>query len=47
MLGGTAGTTDVTDATVVLTTRRFHATVISSELEDLEVLDPTLPAVDC
>ena len=47
VLCGTAGTTDVTDATVVLTARRFHATVISSDRDDLEVLDPTLPVVDC
>jgi len=47
VLCGTAGTTDVIDATVVLTARRFHATVISSDRDDLEVLDPSLPVVDC
>jgi hypothetical protein len=47
VLCGTAGTTDVVDATVVLIARRFHATVISSDRDDLEVLDPTLPVVDC
>lgn len=47
VLCGTAGTTDVIDATVVLIARRFHATVISSDRDDLEVLDPTVPVVDC
>jgi hypothetical protein len=47
VLCGTAGTTDVIDATVVLAARRFHATVISSDRDDLEVLDPSLPVVDC
>lgn len=44
---GEAGTTDVIDASVVLVARRYHATVISSDRADLEVLDPTIPIVDC
>ena len=47
VLCGTAGTTDVIDATVVLTARRHDATVISSDRADLEVLDPTIRVVDC
>ncbi len=47
VLCGTAGTTDVIDATVVLAARRHDATVISSDRSDLEVLDPTIPVVDC
>jgi predicted TIM-barrel enzyme len=44
---GAARTTDVIDASVVLAARRHHATVISSDRADLEVLDPTIPIVDC
>jgi hypothetical protein len=44
---GEAGTTDVIDASVVLAARRHHATVISSDRTDLEVLDPAVPIVDC
>lgn len=47
VLCGTAGTTDVIDASVVLIARRHDATVISSDRSDLEVLDPTIPIVDC
>jgi len=47
VLCGTAGTTDVIDATVVLTARRYDATVISSDRADLEFLDPTIRVVDC
>jgi hypothetical protein len=47
VLCGTAGTADVIDASVVLMARRHHATVVSSDRADLEVLDPTLPIVDC
>lgn len=47
VLCGTAGTTDVIGATVVLTARRYDATVISSDRADLEVLDPTIRVVDC
>ena len=47
VLCGTAGTTDVIDASVVLTARRHEATVVSSDRADLEVLDPTIPVVDC
>jgi predicted nucleic acid-binding protein len=47
VLCGVAATTDVIDASVVLTARRHGATVISSDRADLEVLDPTIPVVDC
>ena len=47
VLCGMAGTTDVIDASVVLTARRYEATVVSSDRADLEVLDPTIPVVDC
>ena len=46
-LCGTAGTTDVIDASVVLTARRYGGAVVSSDRSDLEVLDPTIPVVDC
>jgi len=47
VLCGTAGTTDVIDASVVLTARRYDGTVISSDRSDLEVLDRTIAVVDC
>ena len=47
VLCGTAGTTDVIDASVVLIARRYDATVVSSDRSDLEVLDPTIAIVDC
>jgi len=47
VLCGTAGTTDVIDASVVLVARRHRATVVSSDRADLEVLDPTIAVVDC
>jgi hypothetical protein len=47
LLCGAAGTTDVIDASVVLVARRHGATVISSDRPDLELLDPTIPVVDC
>ena len=47
VLCGAAGTADVIDASVVLAARRHHATVISSDRGDLEVLDPRVPVVDC
>ncbi len=47
MLCGAAGTSDVTDASIVLVARRHDATVISSDRADLEALDPTIPVVDC
>lgn len=46
-LCGAAGTTDVTDASVVLVARRHTASVLSSDRADLEVLDPTIHVVDC
>jgi predicted nucleic acid-binding protein len=47
VLCGSSGTTDVIDASVVLTARRYRAAVVSSDRADLEVLDPTIPVVDC
>lgn len=46
-LCGSAGTADVTDASVVLAARHHHATVVSSDRADLQVLDPQVPVVDC
>ena len=47
VLCGASGTTDVIDASVVLVARRHGATVMSSDRADLELLDPTIPVVDC
>ena len=47
VLCGAAGTSDVIDASVVLSARRHHATVLSSDRADLRRLDPTIPVVDC
>ena len=47
VLCGAAGTADVIDASVVLAARRHHATVISCDRGDLELLDPRVPVVDC
>lgn len=47
VLCGNAGTTDFIDASVVISARRHGATVISSDRADLEVLDPTIPVVEC
>jgi hypothetical protein len=47
VLCGAAGTTDVIDASVVLSARRRGGTVVSSDRTDLERLDPTIPVVDC
>ncbi len=44
---GSAGTSDVVDASVVIAARRHNATVISSDRADLVRLDPTLAVVDC
>jgi len=38
-----AGTSDVVDASVVLVARRERAVVITSDVDDLRALDPTLP----
>ena len=47
VLCGAAGTADVIDASVVLVARQQPATVITSDRSDLEILDPTIPLVDC
>jgi hypothetical protein len=41
-LCGRAGTSDVIDASVVLTARRERAVVVTSDADDLLRLDPTL-----
>jgi hypothetical protein len=47
ILCGEAGATDVIDASVVLAARRHHATVVSSDRDDLRALDSLVPVVDC
>lgn len=47
VLCGSTGTADVIDACVVLAARHHQATVVSSDRADLQVLDPTVPVVDC
>jgi rRNA-processing protein FCF1 len=42
ILCGRAGTSDVVDASVVLTARRERALVVTSDPDDLHHLDPTL-----
>ena len=42
-LCGRARTSDVVDASVVLVARRERAVVITSDIDDLRRLDPTLP----
>ena len=42
ILCGRAGTADVIDATVALTARLEHAVVVTSDVEDICRLDPTL-----
>jgi hypothetical protein len=44
---GSAGTSDVVYASVVIAARRHHATVVSSDRADLIRLDPALAVVDC
>lgn len=39
------GTSDVVDAHVALLARRLHATVLTSDPDDLTALDPTLTLV--
>jgi hypothetical protein len=41
-LCGRVGTTDVVDASVVLVARLEHATVVTSDVNDLRRLDPSL-----
>jgi predicted nucleic acid-binding protein len=42
-LCGRSGTSDVVDASVVLVARRERALVVTSDVDDLRRLDPTLP----
>lgn len=41
-LCGRAGTSDVIDATVALTARLEHAVIVTSDVEDIRRLDPSL-----
>lgn len=43
VLCGRAGTSDVIDASVVLVARRERAVVVTSDVDDLRRLEPTLP----
>ena len=43
VLCGRVGTSDVIDASVVLVARRERAVVVTSDLDDLRRLDPSLP----
>jgi hypothetical protein len=43
VLCGRAGTSDMIDASVVLIARRERAVVVTSDVDDLERLDPGLP----
>lgn len=47
VLCGQADTADVIDASVVLTARRHRASVLSSDRQDLEALDPDVHVLDC
>jgi hypothetical protein len=40
-----SGTSDVVDAHVALLARRLHATVVTSDPDDLTALDPILTVV--
>ena len=44
---GRAGTTDIVDASVVVSARRHHATIVSSDRSDLVVLDPEVVVLEC
>ncbi len=46
-LCGIAGTADVMDASVALLARRFGATVVTSDPDDIRRLDAHLPLVTC
>ncbi len=46
VLCGRTGTTDIVDASVVVTARRHHATVVSSDRADLKILDPDIAILD-
>lgn len=46
-LCGAAGTSDVVDASVVLLARRVRGVAVSSDPDDLHVIDPHLDVVSC
>ncbi len=47
VLCGRAGTADIVDASVVVAARSHQATVVSSDREDLEMLDADIAILDC
>ncbi|MBN9609451.1 MAG: hypothetical protein BGO26_07265 [Actinobacteria bacterium 69-20] len=47
VLCGRTSTSDVIDASVVISARHHRAAVLSSDRDDLEFLDPGLPIIDC
>jgi hypothetical protein len=44
---GKSGTHDVVDASVVLLARRHGATVVTSDIDDLTRIDPSLSVIAC
>ncbi|MGC9222119.1 MAG: PIN domain-containing protein [Solirubrobacteraceae bacterium] len=46
-LCGATQTSDIVDASIVITARRHTATIITSDRGDLTRLDQTLPIIDC
>ncbi|MHB8325489.1 MAG: PIN domain-containing protein [Candidatus Dormibacteria bacterium] len=46
-LCGLTGTSDIVDASVALLARRLRATVVTSDPEDIQRLDPMLSVVSC
>ncbi len=47
VLCGRTGTVDIVDASVVVAARRYGAIVVSSDRNDLEILDPDIAILDC
>ena len=47
VLCGRAQTSDIVDASVVLLARRHHATVVTSDADDLRRIDSTLAIAAC
>lgn len=47
ILCGRAGTSDVIDASVVLTGRRHDGVIVTSDVDDLRRLDPAVPLIAC
>lgn len=47
VLCGRAGTRDVVDASIVVAAAVHHATIVSADRADLEVLDSRIAIIDC